>query len=148
MKSIIFIGLLLIFNFYSNQLFSQKNDDNLIVVTVSDTTKIYERVRQAITFTNLIIREDSKKDTLVTLSEVIDGSTIYLIAVVIITGNKVEISGAYGLGKDDYWGFPSVLPKSYKPVVYFKGSQGWKVIRQIAIKLDGKIEYINTSKKS
>ena len=120
--------------------FAQKEEDNLIVVTVYDTTKLHEQVRHAITYTNLIIREDSKKDTIITYSEKIDGTTIFLIAKVLINGNKVEISGGYGLGIEDFWGYPS-WPKTYKRIVYFKGSEGWKILRHIAIKLDGKIEF-------
>ncbi len=121
--------------------FSQKTEDNLIVVTISDTTNLYQKVRQAITYTNLVIREDSKKDTLVTLSERIHGFTIFVVAKVVIAGSQVEISGGYGLGLEDFWGYPA-WPKSYKPIIYFKGSEAWQIIRQIAIKLDGKMEFV------
>ena len=121
------------------ELLAQKTEDNLIIVTVSDTTNLYQKVRQAITYTNLVIREDSKKDTLVTLSERIHGFTIFVVAKVVITGSQVEISGGYGLGLEDFWGYPA-WPKSYKSIIYFKGSEAWKIIRQITIKLDGKIE--------
>lgn len=122
------------------ELLAQKTEDNLIIVTVSDTTNLYQKVRQAITYTNLVIREDSKKDTLVTLSERIHGFTIFVVAKVVITGSQVEISGGYGLGLEDFWGYPA-WPKSYKSIIYFKGSEAWQILRQIAIKLDGKIEF-------
>ena len=131
---------LVIFIFTFNLLFAQKHEDNLIVVTVTDTTKLYDRVRQAITFTDLIIREDSKRDTLITYSERIYDKSIFIVAKVIITGNQVKISGAYGLGLEDFWGYPA-WPRSYKRAIYFKGSEAWIVLRKIAIKLDGKIEY-------
>ena len=121
--------------------FSQKTEDNLIVVTISDTTNLYQKVRQAITYTNLVIREDSKKDTLVTLSERIHGFTIFVVAKVVIAGSQVEISGGYGLGLEDFWGYPA-WPKSYKPIIYFKGSEAWQILRQIATKLDGKMEFV------
>ena len=120
---------------------SQKQEDNLILVTVRDTTKLYERVRQAITFTDFVIREDSGKDTLRTYSERIYRTTIFVVAKVVILGNKIEISGAYGLGSEDFWGDPG-WPKSYKRVMYYnKGNDEWWRIRSIALKLDGKIEY-------
>lgn len=121
--------------------FAQKTEDNLIIVTVSDSTNLYQKVRQAITYTNLVIREDSKKDTLVTLSERIHGFSIFVVAKVVIAGSQVEISGGYGLGLEDFWGYPA-WPKSYKPIVYFKGSEAWQILRQIAIKLDGKMEFV------
>jgi hypothetical protein len=120
--------------------FGQKEDDNLIVVTVSDTTKLYERVRHAITYSDFIIREDSKKDTLISYSEKIDASTIYVIVKVVINNNKIEISGGYGLGLEDFWGYPA-WPKSYERIVYYKGSESWRKLRRIAIKLDGKMEF-------
>lgn len=122
------------------KMYCQKTEDNLIVVSLADTTNIYQKVRHAVTYTNLIIREDSKRDTLITYSERIHGFTIFVVAKVVIAGNKVEISGGYGLGLEDFWGYPA-WPKSYKPIIYFKGSEAWQILRQIAIKLDGKMEF-------
>lgn len=137
------MSVLLIFFFTFNSLIAQQPDDNQIVVTVKDTTKLYDRVRQAITFTDLIIREDSKRDTLITYSERIYDKPIFIVAKAIIQGNKVKISGAFGIGLEDFWGYPA-WPRSYKRAVYFKGSEAWIVLRRIAIKLDGKIEYFKT----
>jgi hypothetical protein len=122
--------------------FSQKEDDNLMVVTVSDTTKLYERVRQAIVYTDFIIEEDSGRDTLRTYSERIGRSTIFIAAKIVIVGNKVEISGLQALGYQDFWGEPG-RPRSFNRISYNnKGSEEWWRIRSIALKLDGKIEYM------
>ncbi len=69
--------------------------------------------------------------------------TIFIVAKVIIIGNQVKISGAFGLGLEDVWG-KAGWPKSYQRIVYYKGSDAWPVIRQIAIKLDAKIDYSKT----
>ena len=90
--------------------------------------------------TNFIIREDSNRDTVVTSTERIGSSTIFVTAKVIINNNTVEISGAYGLGYEDFWAFPA-MPKGYTRVSYYKETDSWKLLRQIAIKLDGKIAY-------
>ena len=119
---------------------AQESESNLIVVQLIDTTNIYSKVRQAITFTDLMIREDSRKDTLITYSERIHDKTIFIIAKIVIDKTQVKISGAYGLGVEDFWGYPD-WPKTYKRVVYFKGSEAWLILRRIAIKLDGKIVY-------
>ena len=124
----------------SSVCYGQKVEDNRILVVVSDTSKLYERTRQAIVNTNFIIRDDSNRDTLVTSTERINNTTIFVMAKVIIKNNTVEISGAYGLGFQDFWGFPG-WPKGYNRVTYYKESEGWKLLRQIAIKLDGKISY-------
>jgi len=129
-----------IFTLFSFNLFAQKTEDNTIIVTVNDTTKIYERVRQAITYTDLIVREDANHDTLITQSERIHGTTIFIVAKIVIKDNKVEISGGYGLGLEDFWGYPA-WPKSYKRIFFFKGSEAWQVLRRIAIKLDGKMDF-------
>ena len=137
-----YLSLIFLFINFAAKSNAQKDDDNLIIVTVSDTSKLYERVRQAITYTDLIIREDSKRDTMITLSEKIYGITspIFVIAKVIIKGNKVGISGGYGIRKEDFWGYLS-WPKSYKRSIYFEESEAFRILRQIAIKLDGKIEF-------
>ncbi len=100
----------------------QEIGDNKIIVTVVDTLKLYEKTRQAIANTNFMIREDSKTDTLVTYAERIDNTTIYVMAKIVIKENSVEISGAYGLGYEDFWGFPG-WPKRYKRIAYFKESE-------------------------
>lgn len=137
MKKIIFI-LLLSFSFTLS--FSQKVDDNKIVVTVNDTTHLYDRTRHAILFTNFIIREDSNRDTLVTYIERMGTSTVHMMARAIIKGNTVEITGSFGLYNLDLWGFPS-WPKGYQRIIYYKESETWRMLRNIAIKLDGKLTY-------
>lgn len=137
MKKALWI-IFIFFSFGKSQ--AQKFEDNRILVTVNDTTKLYERTRQAIVNSNFIIRPDSKRDTLVTSVERVDRTTHYMVAKAIIKGNSVEISGAYGLKYEDFWGFPT-WPQGYKRIIYFLDSQAWKILRQIAIKLDGEMTY-------
>jgi hypothetical protein len=136
-----YFNLVIIFVVVTTNIYAQRTEDNIIIVTVSDTINLYQKVRQAITFSNLVIREDSKRDTLVTLSERIHGFSIFVVTKVVISGAQVELSGGYGLGLEDFWGYPS-WPRSYKPIIYFKGSEAWQILRQIAIKLDGKMEFL------
>ena len=138
-----YFSLILVLAFVTNNLYAQKANDNVIIVIVDDTTNLYGRVRQAITYTDLIIREDAKHDTLITYSERIHGTTIFVVAKIVINGNRVEISGAYGLGLEDFWSYPA-WPKSYKRIIYFKESEAWLILRRIAIKLDGKMEFYKT----
>jgi hypothetical protein len=74
-----YFSIILLLTFVTDNLYSQKANDNVIAVTVDDTSNLYQRVRQAITYTDLIIREDAKHDTLITYSERIHGSTILLL---------------------------------------------------------------------
>ena len=140
LQNIRYYILLLLF-FVSTTAISQKEDDNFIIVTVADTTKLYERVRQAITFTDFVIREDGGRDTLRTYAERIGRSTIFVAAQAVIVGNKIEISGLQALGYQDFWGEPG-RPRSFNRISYNnKGSEEWWRIRSIALKLDGKVEY-------
>lgn len=134
------IALLSLFFLLAMNSFGQKEEDNVIVVHVEDSIDLCKRVRNAITYTDLIIRDDSNCDTLITLSERISGKTIFVIAKVRIAGNIVRISGAYGLGMENFWGYPA-WPKSYKRITYFKGSEAWLILRRIAIKLDSKMSF-------
>src|SRR5215210_3686357 len=129
MKKVLLIVLLL-----PAMAFAQRSEDNTITVKLNDTAKIYERVRQAIAYTDLIIRGDANRSTLITPSERIYGTSIFTVAKVEINGDQVKITGGYGLGLEDFWGFPA-WPKSYKRISYFKGSEAWLVLRRIAIKL-------------
>ena len=138
LQNFCFIFLLLV----SMSASSQKEDDNLIIVTVADTTKLYELVRQAIVYSDFIIKEDSGRDTLRTYVERIGRTTIFVSANVVIVGNKIEISGLQALGYQDFWGEPG-RPRSFNRISYNnKGSEEWWKIRSIALKLDGKIEYV------
>jgi len=132
--------ILTLFIAFGEVALGQNDGDNVILVHLTDTMKLYERVRQAITYTDLIIREDSRPDTLITKSERIHGKSIFVIAKVVIDGNTIKITGGYGLGLEDFWSYPA-WPKSYKRIIYFKESEAWIIIRQIAIKLDGKMEF-------
>ena len=143
-KAITMSKIFYLFFFIPLSAFSQKEDDNLIVVTVADTSKLYERVRQAIAYSDFIIKEDSNRDTLRTYSERIGRSTIFVAAKIVIVGAKVEISGLQALGYQDFWGEPG-RPRSFNRISYNnKGSEEWWRIRTIALKLDGKIEYTKT----
>jgi len=124
----------------SNCLCAQTYEDNQITVTVSDTSKLYERVRQAIIFSNFMIHESSTRDTLITYPEKMYSKSVFVMAKVIIVGNQVKISGAFGLGLENVWGKAS-WPKAYQEIVYYKGSDTWPELRHIAFKLDGKISY-------
>jgi hypothetical protein len=43
---------------------------------------------------------------LITYTERVENTSIYVIAKVVIHDNAVEIFGAYGLGYENFWGFP------------------------------------------
>ena len=125
-----FLLLVISFLLFSLTAISQKDDDNLILVTVSDTAKLYERVRQAITYTDFIIREQSGRDTLRTYLQRIGRTTIFVAAKIVIVGNKVEISGASGLGSQDFWGDPG-RAKDFKRISYInKGTEEWWMLMQ------------------
>ena len=69
-----FFVIALLVTLFTRSAHAQKEDDNLILVSIADTANLDERVRHAITYTDLISREDSRKDTIITYSERIDGT--------------------------------------------------------------------------
>lgn len=121
--------------------YCQKNDDTKIIVTLDDPSNIYYKTRQAILYSNFIIRDDSNKDTLVTKVERLENSTVHMMVKAVIRNNTVELSGAYGLYNVDFWGFPS-WPKGFQRVIYYKESDTWRILRSIAIKIDGKMSFV------
>ncbi|RYZ75951.1 MAG: hypothetical protein EOP04_32665 [Proteobacteria bacterium] len=124
---------------------AQKDGDNTIIVKVADTANLYARVRSAIVHTDLEILESSTRDTQWTKSEKIPHTSIYVAARVVLKRDSVEITGAYGLGYEDYWGFHA-MPRGYKRAFYFRDSESWPYLRRIAIKLDSKITFLKESR--
>lgn len=132
MKALIIILLLPVFTF------AQTKGNKKIIVTVNNPS--HEQVKIALVKNDFIVKEDGNKDTLTTYAREFKTIAGYAIARAEIKGNTVTLTGVYGLKKINDWGY-TASPKNYKPILYYKGSHGWKLLMQIADKLDGKISY-------
>jgi hypothetical protein len=118
--------------------FAQTNDDTKIIITINDSTGVYEKIKYSLVNNDFIVKDDGNRDTLTTYSREYDG--IYCMARVIINGYTVTLKGAYGLKKIDDWGYTQ-SPKSYNRIIYYKGSKGWKLLMQVANRMSGQITY-------
>jgi hypothetical protein len=135
MKALIIILLLPVFTF------AQSKGDKKIVVTVN-YPNIYEKLKIALVKEDFIVKEDGNTDTVTTYPREFKNIPGYAIAQAEIKGNTIILSGSYGLTRLDDYKYTRT-PKNYKPIIYYKGSRGWKLLMQIADKLDGKISYAN-----
>lgn len=118
--------------------FSQKSGDSKLLIIIGDTIETYNKVKYALVNNNFQVKDNGNKDTLTTYSMEYDG--IHCMAKAIIKGDSIQLSGAYGLKRIDDWGYTQ-NPKKYKPILYYKGSKGWRLLAQVASKIGGQISY-------
>jgi hypothetical protein len=123
--------LTILFVLISKIAFSQTDGDTKIIITINDNAGIYEKVKTALVTNDFIVKEEGNKDTLRTYPKELSNLNGYSIVNAILNDKQVIISGVYGLKKINDWGF-TTSPKSYKRIIYFKGSKGWKLLMQIA----------------
>jgi hypothetical protein len=120
--------------------FSQKTGDNKIIITVHDSVDIYEKVRTALIKNDFILKEDLRKDTIITYPREFKTMAGYSIGIAKVSLNTVTLSGFYGLKNVSYFNVTKG-PRNYKPIIFYKGSHGWKLLMQVAKELDGQISY-------
>src|SRR5579871_6859237 len=95
LKHLLIISAFLI----SNKLCSQNVGDTKIIVSVDDTTGLYEKIKIALVKNDFIVKEDGNKDTLQTYSREFTSLQGFLKATAEIKGNTITIYGFYGLKK-------------------------------------------------
>lgn len=120
--------------------FSQTYLDQKIIISVKDTANLYERTRQALGKNDFIIKEDGNKNFITTMPREFKKIPGFAIAHAEIKSDTVIITGHFTLMKNTNVGY-TVAPKNYKPIVYYKNSHGWKLLMQVADKLDGTLTY-------
>jgi len=136
MRPILF-GFLL---FCANKSFGQEYLDKKIIVTVDDTTGLYQKVRIAFGKHDYQLKEDGNYSVVSTFARDLKKTAGYTIGRAEISGNTVTISGRYGLLKIDDWGRTRVT-NEWKDVVYMKNSKIWPLLEKVADELNGKKEY-------
>jgi hypothetical protein len=134
MKYIFTLLMLLI----GGNLFAQKKDDSKIVLTLSDSSGIYKKVKYALVNNDFVVKDNGNEDTLTTYSREFSG--IHCIGKAVITNNTVILTGVYGLKKIDDFGYTQA-PQRYQRITYFRGSKGWKLLMQVASRISDQISY-------
>jgi hypothetical protein len=136
MKSIL-IGLFLFCTLAS---FGQTYMDKKIIVTITDTSGLYQKVRIAFGKNDFQVKEDGNAFILTTFPRAIKKIPGYMIARAEISGDTVTITGIYGLTRMDDWGYTR-MPNNYSSVMYMKNSKTWPILMKIAKEIGDKITY-------
>ena len=133
-------SLTILILFICTSLHAQSNDDSKIIITFPDSIGTYERVRIALVKNDFIVKDLGVKDTIVTYPREFSNIPGFSIAKVIVEKNTVVLSGFFGSKRINDWGY-SNTPKNYKPIIFYKGSKGWKLLMQIANEIGGQFTF-------
>lgn len=118
--------------------FSQKEGNSKIIIKLNDSVGIYNKVKYALVNSEFIVKDNGNKDTLTTYIQEYSGIFCKLTA--IIESNTVILSGVYGLKRIDEFGYTG-NPKKYQDIIYYKGSQSWKLLRYVASLIGREISF-------
>ena len=121
--------------------FAQSSLDTRIIVTVSDSLNLYEKVRLAFVNEDFIVKDDRKLDSLTTYPMNIS-STTFIRAYAAISSRQVIFWGYLGDSEVNFLGY-TVNPskEDYKKIFYYKSDKYWKKLRAIASRIEGTISY-------
>lgn len=134
MRTILFAVLLLI----AFSCHSQSYGDSKIIVTVSDSSDVFQKVKTSLVRNNFIVKDLPARDTLATYIR--EYNNMFTAALAVINGNTVTISGIYNLKKVDDFGYNR--PDKYrKRIVYSKGMKTWQLLMKVANGIGGDISY-------
>jgi len=133
-------SLSLIFCLLITSAFSQKSGDKKIIITLPNDSALYEEAKVALAKHDFSIREDGNKDTITTHLREFRTIPGYCIFSAVINGNTITLSGIYGLKKRNVVGY-TTAPKDYKPITYYSGSKGWRLLMSVAEEMRGSISF-------
>ncbi|MEO6135659.1 MAG: hypothetical protein ABIP35_10930 [Ginsengibacter sp.] len=133
---------ILLFIFYSTPLFSlgQSKGDTKIIVSLNDTTGVYDKVKLTLIKNNFIVKEDKNKDTLSTYPSELQTLPGTAVVWAVINEHHIELSGIYSLKKLNYFGMTKP-GKNSNQIMFYRGSKTWKVLERIAGMLGGQIAF-------
>ncbi|MDB5203278.1 MAG: hypothetical protein JWQ27_2687 [Ferruginibacter sp.] len=120
---------------------AQKDLDTKIIVTMSDTAGLYEKIRMAFVKSDFIVKDDRNPDTLTTYPAHIK-STTYIKAFAALKNNTVTLWGYLGDSHGNLMG-ATVNPsaKDYKKIYYYKRDKYWNKLLSVAKMLGGSLSY-------
>ena len=125
--------ILLFFLIVPATCFSQENGDHKIILTVEDTSNLYNRIKYAMVDNDFIVKDDGRKDSLSTYPVELGSLPGLSRLFAKINGHTIILSGIYGLQRIDDWGY-NRNPKQFKPIVYYQGGKGkaWRLLLAVA----------------
>jgi len=122
--------------------FGQERGDKKIIISLPDSSAAFETAKVALIRNDFIIKDLSLKDTLLTYARELNNITGYAIFQAEISGNKIILSGLYGLKKISSFGYNN-LPKSYLPIRYYPASKTWNILLKVAQSMGGSLIFSN-----
>lgn len=114
--------------------FAQQTGDSKIISKVSDTSDIYIKVKRALIKNGFTVKDDMDSLTLTT-NLAVDPFLGYTIIKASITNDTVALRGFYCNKKFDLKG-TVYEPKGFYRILYFKGGNGWLLLKHIAMDID------------
>ena len=133
--------LCFIFILITLDIYAQKSLDTRVIITASDTTGLYEKVRMAFVDEGIIVVDNRRTDTVSTHPFNIK-STTYIITYASIKDSIVTIWGYLANANTNLLGI-TVNPskKDYQKIFYYPGDKYWKKLKKIASRIPGTISY-------
>ena len=121
--------------------FAQSKGDSKIVITVNKKDSLYNKVKQALTQNNFIVKDDGHKTVINTYPRKLEKtSNCYSIAKAEISGNTIILSGLCGNKQIEDFS-KAAPPEDYKPVTYLKRSIAWKLLMDVVNEMDGQVSF-------
>lgn len=120
--------------------FAQEGGSKKIIITFSDSSNLYEKIKVAFAKNDFILKEEGRADTLTTHLREMKSMPGYCSLIAIIKGNTIVLSGFYGLKKINLVGI-TTMPKDFKPIIYFSGSKTWRLMMTVAQSLGSNISF-------
>lgn len=135
----VFFCFLLLITFNSSH--AQKSLDTRVIVTVSDTAGLYEKVRMAFVDEGIIVVDNRRTDTISTQPFNIK-STTYIMTYASIINNTVTLWGYFADANKNLLGI-TVNPniKEYQKIFYYPGDKYWKKLNKIALRIPGTLSF-------
>jgi hypothetical protein len=135
-KKRVFLILLLL---QTHVCFSQNEFDRKIIVAAYDSTGLFEKTREALLDKDYIVKEDRTQGSLTIFTRNYL-PTGYIVARVMISGNRAVFFGVYGSRKIKEWKNDSI-PKNYYEIVYYKGSKNWRELLKMVRCISGEVSF-------
>lgn len=109
--------------------FSQIYGDSKIIITTTDSSNIYSRVKESMVRNGFVVKDLLTRDTLFTYPIVYKGMNMALRA--LIKGNQIIVTGYYSLKKMYDFGYAGESGNR-KRIIYYDGALTWRLMEKVS----------------
>jgi hypothetical protein len=117
----------------------EKELDSVIVLQVTDTTNLYNRIKWSMINQEFIVKDLPSRDTLKTYAREFLNNDFMIVSAV-IKGDEIKFSGIWGSRKLSWFGY-SLSPNDYKRILFYKGCVEWRIMKRIAEGVGGILSF-------